>query len=113
MEKNQKQVLKSEMSEIEKFFEKPKDEIDQGELSEYKIGYKLYRTMGIDLIKTVKEENGFDKAVEFCNGYIERNKDEVKWLTKKVGLGLPLVEDEKIELARYHIALSYVSIFGR
>lgn len=113
MENNQKEMLKMEMSEIEKFFEKPKDEIDQGELSHYKLGYRLYRTIGIDIIKTLNEERDFAKVVEFCKGYIERNKDEVKWLTKKVGFGLPLMEDEKVELAKYHIALTYVSIFGK
>lgn len=106
-----RETLKAEMVEIENLFEKPKDGIDEGELSHYKSRYRLMRTIGIDIVKTLMREKDIRKVTVFCKEYVEKNREDAQWLMKKVGFGLPLVEDEKIELAKYHIALTFHSLF--
>jgi hypothetical protein len=111
MENNKKQMIENEKREIEQFFEKPKDEIDQGELSDYKLRYKLHRTIGIDLIELYKEDNGLCKVAEYCKGYIKRNRNKTQWLIMKSEMGIALVEEERVELAKYHVAICYVLMF--
>jgi hypothetical protein len=111
MENKKKQMIENEKREIEQMFEKPKSEFEGGELSHYKLRYKLHRTIGIDLIELYKEDNGLCKSAEYCKGYIKRNRNKTQWLLMKSEMGIALEEEERVELAKYHVAICYVLMF--
>jgi len=111
MENNKKQMIENEKREIEQMFEKPKSEFEGGELSNYKLRYKLHRTIGIDLIELHKENNGLCKVAQYCKGHIKRNRNKTQWLIMKYEMGIALVEEERVELAKYHVAICYVLMF--
>lgn len=47
-----------------------------------------------------------------CKEWVDKNGDNAEWLLRKNGMGLPLLRDEKVELAKYHIAITHLCLIS-
>lgn len=107
--KKDKRQMKQRIALLETMF---KVDGEWSELESMVMSDHLYRTMGMDITKAISEDMDFDGVARFCTSYVEEKKNDVEWLLKKGICGLPLLNDEKWELARYHVALTHVLVFG-
>lgn len=104
-----KTQLRAKIKHLESMFDMNEE---WSELDGLQISHRLFRTIGMDITNALMKDRDFDGVVEFCKAYAERHKANAEWLLKKGECGLPLLSDEKVELAKYHIALSQIVIFG-
>lgn len=109
MENNGKELMMKRIKYIESMYEQ-----DNGysELTYLTLHYKLYRTIGIDIVTALQVDRDFQGVVEFCRSYVERNKVSAEWIIKRHICGVEMNFNDKIELAKYHIALTHLAIFG-
>lgn len=110
--KTKKEIFQRQVELIEMIYKRPLNKEEMSELNRIKLDHRLYRTIGIDIIETQKSEGNFNKVVSFCKEYIDSNRIHSQELIRKGFKGFSLSVGEKIELAKYHIALKYVSLFA-
>ena len=108
----EKQNAMKRIELVETFFEKANSEDEYGELAYIRRKYKVIKTQGLDVAQMM-QLGGSEMVVKSIKDYLAKTYDDTEIIIYQASKGVPLTNEDKVEMAKYHHALQWLCVFWR